>query len=82
MLFSTHLWLFFPSSVRVSCSTCAGDMIRFDIASDQVFSTMSPLPPSPKIFHGRQEEIGKLVGAVKGNTAAVRIAILGSGGIG
>ncbi|KAJ7176059.1 hypothetical protein C8R43DRAFT_553426 [Mycena crocata] len=43
-------------------------------------SLVSLLPPHPKIFHGRQEELEGLVHVLTGNSA--RIAILGPGGMG
>ncbi|KAJ7049355.1 P-loop containing nucleoside triphosphate hydrolase protein [Mycena amicta] len=39
------------------------------------------LPPCPQIFHGREEEVEKIMSTLRQTTAA-RIAILGTGGIG
>ncbi|KAJ7049212.1 hypothetical protein C8F01DRAFT_1378894 [Mycena amicta] len=43
--------------------------------------SLSMLPPRPQIFHGREEEVEKIMSTLR-QTAAARIAILGTGGIG
>ncbi|KAH8118256.1 hypothetical protein DFH11DRAFT_887691 [Phellopilus nigrolimitatus] len=50
-------------------------------ALDKAVLSSPILPSSPKIFHGRQEELGNLVDIVTKNAPA-RIAILGTGGMG
>ncbi|KAJ7315600.1 hypothetical protein DFH08DRAFT_1039809 [Mycena albidolilacea] len=62
-----------------SSSDKASSVSRF--SSTYASSTsISMLPPEPKIFHGRETELTKILGLFSQGTA--RIAILGAGGMG
>ncbi|KZV74264.1 hypothetical protein PENSPDRAFT_648107 [Peniophora sp. CONT] len=71
------------SEVTENCAISRGDipglLTPSQISSD--WRTSYSLPPAPAIFHGRDEEVDKVVELVTNNTHA-RVAILGSAGIG
>ncbi|KAJ7263871.1 P-loop containing nucleoside triphosphate hydrolase protein, partial [Mycena rebaudengoi] len=65
-----------PDLSNSDCSSVTGTILSLSNSS----SSLSLLPPSPKIFYGRESELEKVINILIQDSA--RIALLGAGGMG